>query len=67
LVRVLRREDVQRLITLAVGRLPGRAAEDELTVADLTGLGVQDAAIAGLLTERAGQSGAGQDLPLEDS
>jgi ornithine cyclodeaminase len=47
--------------------LPGRTTEDELTVADLTGLGIQDAAIASLLTRRAGQSGAGQDLPLGGS
>jgi ornithine cyclodeaminase len=52
---------------VASGRLPGRTTEDELTVADLTGLGIQDAAIASLLTRRAGQSGAGQDLPLGGS
>ncbi|MGQ9801340.1 MAG: ornithine cyclodeaminase family protein [Candidatus Saccharicenans sp.] len=31
-----------------LGRKPGRLSEDEITVADLTGLGVQDAAVAGL-------------------
>lgn len=31
---------------LALGRRPGREREDEITVADLTGVGVQDAAIA---------------------
>ena len=31
---------------LAAGRLPGRERPDEITVADLTGVGVQDAAIA---------------------
>jgi ornithine cyclodeaminase/alanine dehydrogenase-like protein (mu-crystallin family) len=36
---------------LAAGRLPGREKEDEITVADLTGVGVQDAAIAAALLE----------------
>ncbi len=31
---------------LAAGRRPGRQDEDEITIADLTGVGVQDAAIA---------------------
>jgi ornithine cyclodeaminase len=31
---------------LALGRRPGRQRDDEITVADLTGVGVQDAAIA---------------------
>jgi ornithine cyclodeaminase len=52
---------------LASGRLPGRAGEDELTVADLTGLGVQDAAIAALAARLAAERGAGRDLPLGDS
>lgn len=49
---------------LASGRLPGRASADELTVADLTGLGIQDAAMAVLITRLARQQRAGQDLPL---
>jgi ornithine cyclodeaminase len=52
---------------LASGRLPGRTREDELTVADLTGLGIQDAAIAALVTRLAEQHGAGRDLPLGQS
>lgn len=52
---------------IASGRLPGRTAEDELTVADLTGLGVQDAAIAALVAKLAEQHGAGQDIPLGEA
>ncbi len=52
------------LTALASGRLPGRAGEDELTVADLTGLGVQDAAVAALAARLAEERGAGRDLPL---
>jgi ornithine cyclodeaminase len=52
---------------LASGRLPGRTGEGELTVADLTGLGIQDAAIAALVTRLAEQHGADQDLPLGQS
>ncbi|HEX4600288.1 MAG TPA: hypothetical protein VH116_02750, partial [Gemmatimonadales bacterium] len=36
---------------LAAGRLPGREQDTELTVADLTGVGVQDAAIAEVVVE----------------
>jgi ornithine cyclodeaminase len=36
---------------LAAGRLPGRERDDEITIADLTGVGVQDAAIAQAVVE----------------
>jgi len=52
------------LPALASGRLPGRTSGDEITVADLTGLGIQDAAVAALATRLAEQHDAGRDLPL---
>jgi ornithine cyclodeaminase len=52
---------------VASGRLPGRTGADELTVADLTGMGIQDAAIAALVARLAEQHGAGRDLPLGGS
>lgn len=39
---------------LAAGRLPGRERDDEITIADLTGVGVQDAAIAAVVVEALG-------------
>ncbi len=39
---------------LAAGRLAGRETADEITVADLTGVGVQDAAIAQAVVEALG-------------
>jgi ornithine cyclodeaminase len=36
---------------LAAGRLPGRQTPGEITITDLTGVGVQDAAIAGAVLE----------------
>jgi ornithine cyclodeaminase/alanine dehydrogenase-like protein (mu-crystallin family) len=39
---------------------------DELTVADLTGLGIQDAAVAALAARLADEHGAGRDVPLGD-
>lgn len=39
---------------LATGRLPGRERPDEITVADLTGVGVQDAAITEPVVEALG-------------
>jgi ornithine cyclodeaminase/alanine dehydrogenase-like protein (mu-crystallin family) len=52
------------LTAVASGRLAGRTAADELTVADLTGLGIQDAAVAALAAHLAGEQGAGRDMPL---
>ncbi|HSN86990.1 MAG TPA: ornithine cyclodeaminase family protein, partial [Thermoanaerobaculia bacterium] len=44
---VLREEDVAgELGDVILGRVPGRGSDEEITVADLTGVGVQDAAIA---------------------
>jgi len=45
---------------MVLGRKPARQSHDEITVADLTGLGVQDAAVAGLflrLAQKARVSG----------
>ncbi len=52
------------LAALASGRLPGRTRNDELTVADLTGLGIQDAAVAAFVAGRAEELGVGEDIPL---
>src|SRR5579859_5145431 len=54
------------LTAVASGRLAGRADDDELTVADLTGLGIQDAAVAALAVRLTGEQGAGRDVPLGD-
>ncbi|MBV9094971.1 MAG: hypothetical protein JO132_14045 [Streptosporangiaceae bacterium] len=54
------------LPALASGRLPGRTSGEEITVADLTGLGVQDAAAAALATRLAEEQNVGRDLPLGD-
>jgi ornithine cyclodeaminase len=54
------------LTAVASGRLAGRTGDDELTVADLTGLGIQDAAVAALAARLAGERGVGRDMPLGD-
>jgi ornithine cyclodeaminase len=47
---------------VVLGRKPGRVAEGEITVADLTGVGVQDAAIANVVIARAEERGLGRHL-----
>jgi len=47
---------------LIIGQTPGRTAESQITVCDLTGVGVQDAAIASLVLERARAMGLGSLL-----
>jgi ornithine cyclodeaminase len=49
---------------IACGRKPGRTSEDEITIADLTGLGVQDTAVASLVVAEARRRGLGQALEL---
>ncbi len=47
---------------LIVGRVPGRTSESQITVCDLTGVGVQDAAIASLVLQKAEAMGLGSPL-----
>jgi len=47
---------------LIIGRAPGRTDERQITVCDLTGVGVQDAAIASLVLEKARVMGLGSPL-----
>ena len=51
---VTREKVYAELGDLAAGRLPGRESASEITVADLTGVGVQDAAIAQSVVEALG-------------
>ena len=53
---VLKKEDVVELGTVTAGRHPGRTADEEITLCDLTGVGVQDVAAATLVMERMGGS-----------
>jgi ectoine utilization protein EutC len=58
----LRLEDVFSLGPIAAGKATGRAHDDQITVADLTGLGIQDAALANAVVTLAKQRGLGQVL-----
>jgi ornithine cyclodeaminase len=48
---------------LPAGRAPGRPRADDITVCALTGVGVQDTAIALLAFERAVGAGVGMPFP----
>jgi ornithine cyclodeaminase len=58
----LRLADVVPLGEIAAGRVPGRGSDDQITVADLTGLGIQDAAVANMVVTLAKEQGLGQTL-----
>jgi ornithine cyclodeaminase/alanine dehydrogenase-like protein (mu-crystallin family) len=47
---------------IAAGERPGRESDGEITVADLTGVGVQDAAVAAFVVAEAEARGAGRPL-----
>lgn len=49
---------------VAAGLKPGRSSDDEITVADLTGLGIQDAAVAGFVVGEAQRRGIGRPLDI---
>jgi ornithine cyclodeaminase len=49
---------------IAAGLKPGRTSDAEITVADLTGVGVQDAAVASFVVEEATRRGLGESLAL---
>jgi ornithine cyclodeaminase len=51
--------DVAELGQIIAGKIPGRRSASDITIADLTGTGVQDTAIATLARDRAKAGGAG--------
>jgi ornithine cyclodeaminase len=60
---VLRADQVHaELGEIAAGLKPGRRSRDEITIADLTGVGALDAAVANYVVTRAGATGAGRWL-----
>lgn len=59
---VTRDEVTAQLGDLVTGAHPGRTDDVQITVADLTGVGVQDAAVASLTLDRATAAGLGREL-----
>jgi ornithine cyclodeaminase len=55
-------DEVIELGELTSRRKPGREAETDITVCDLTGVGVQDTQIARLVYVRAVERGFGQSI-----
>jgi ornithine cyclodeaminase len=65
---VLRAEDVYaELGEIAAGMKPGRTSESEITIADLTGVGVLDAAVANVVAEAAEREGIGRWIETDPS
>lgn len=58
---VIRAEDVDaELGAVILGKSAGRTGEEQITVCDLTGVGVQDAAVASLVLDKALELGLGR-------
>ena len=55
-------DDFSELGAIVAGLAPGRQSADEITIADLTGTGVQDTAIAVFARDRAEAAGAGSQI-----
>ncbi len=60
----VRIEQVVPLGALVVGDHPGRGSDDDVTVCDLVGVGVQDAAVAAEVVRRATETGTGRTIEL---
>jgi ornithine cyclodeaminase len=58
----IRPEQVVSLGAVAAGDHPGRRAAGEVTIADLTGIGAQDAAVSNVVAARSLGSGAGREF-----
>jgi len=56
--------DFPELGQILAGLAQGRTSDTQVTLADLTGTGIQDTAIATLALTRAARAGAGQDFTL---
>ncbi len=61
---VLSADDVVELGDVVTGRVPGRTEREQITVADLCGLGIEDTAMANLVLERALERGIGERLSV---
>jgi ectoine utilization protein EutC len=61
---ISRDDDIAELGDLTAGRRSGRQSDQEITICDLTGVGVQDTAIALLAYERALAKGLGASIAV---
>ena len=61
---VLSVDDVVELGDVVTGREPGRTADEQITIADLCGLGIEDTAMANLVLRRALERGIGERLSV---
>ena len=59
---ISRDDEIAELGDLTAGRKPGRRMDEEITICDLTGVGVQDTAIALLATRKATEKGLGLQI-----
>ena len=57
-------QDFPELGQIIAGTSPGRADREAITIADLTGTGIQDTAIASLAVSRARAAGTGQSFTV---
>lgn len=60
--RIAADHDFPELGQIIAGIAPGRSSNTDITLADLTGTGIQDTAIAALAVSRAQSAGAGQSF-----
>ena len=61
---LLKPEDITEIGKVILGEAPGRTSEDEITVFDSTGIGLQDLMTASMVIDRAKEKGIGRMLKI---
>ncbi len=62
---ILKPEEIYaQLGEILVGKIPGRASDEEITIFDSTGLAIQDVAVGTVVYRRALESGSGIRLKM---
>ena len=61
---ILKAADIATIGDVVVGNHPGRRSDDEVTLFDGTGVGLQDLAVAGAVVERAIQAGVAIEVDI---
>jgi ornithine cyclodeaminase/alanine dehydrogenase-like protein (mu-crystallin family) len=59
---VLQGKEVHELAELVVGKVPGRTADDQVTLFKSVGTGIQDIGLAAMIYQRAKERGLGTDI-----
>lgn len=62
---VIRWDQIHDLASVAVGRVPGRTSDEQITLFESQGIAISDVAAAAYVYQKAREQGLGTELPLD--